>query len=746
MDMDLACMTAHGFNSITPGIPSGRAWKTGGKLQIDFTRDNLLMARAKAAGMIGPVPLFGQSIQGGGGGTTYSHLHLEAKFGYKIIDPAYLDDLTALTKLILENAKANDWLPIYMYPSTEVSNDDRLGPKFNKKLIDAIRKAGDVKCISSVNKPRDKASRFDLDAIMYNAGAGVDARAIADVHAAKCDLWFQNIGGTRFNEGLYMHRTGAVGRRQWVMNCYLGDPYSDLQYGSYVQKFYANNSCYLFPSKSGTLGSVGLSRMREGVDDYRYFQTLKNLIARAAKNPKAAGVAAKARKAVDAMIASAPVELQLTPRLIRPDGFIENKSFNDQKVLDDYRARAAGLIIELKNALSNWQWRGPDRDGKYPDTGLLRKWPDGGPKLLWTAGGCGKGYATAAVAGKTIFTAGDSDGRTFILAFDLQGGPLWKSPNGVRAAEGSAWVGTRYDGARATPVVDGGLVYHLSASGRLAAYDARTGAEAWAVSLPDTFDAKPPQWGYSEHVVVDGANVICYPGGKTGYMVALDKKTGRTVWANIDVGDPPGNASATIVGAAGRRQVVTMTMVSVIGVDAETGRLLWRHERDNKRRINCATPLAVDGGVYVTSGYKFGSEWLRLTRADGKVSVSRAWGNRRADDLHSGPILHDGHIYGIGYGTRRWFCLDARTGKLTCRDATIKRGSLAMAEGMLYCLDTGGSVWLIQPSPEAFTPVSRFQLPETAPGFAFAHPAIAGRRLYLRHADRLYAYDIAAKR
>ena len=352
MDMDLECMVRHGFNSVTPGIPSARPTRVDGKLRIDFARDNLFMAKVKAAGMTGPVPLFAMSIQGGGGGTSYSHLGFERLFKYKITDPAYLDDLTALTRLILDNARKNDWPAVYMYPSTEISNDDRLGPEFNRKLIEAIRKAGKVQVISSVNRPRDKVSAKDLDAIMYNAGVEIDEAAVKAVHAAGCKLWFQNIGGTRFNEGLYLLRTGAVGRRQWVMNWHAGNPYSDMQYGTYVATLYSNAGSFLFPTKQRTLGSIGLERMREGVDDYRYFQTLRNLIAKAGKAPRAAGAAARARKAFDEMVASAPVALASRRRLIEEDGLVDSKSFRNQKRLDAYRRRVAGLIVELRRALA----------------------------------------------------------------------------------------------------------------------------------------------------------------------------------------------------------------------------------------------------------------------------------------------------------------------------------------------------------------------------------------------------------
>ena len=214
-------------------------------------------------------------------------------------------------------------------------------------------------CVSSVNRPRDVVSVHDLDIIMYNAGVPINESTIKAAHDAGCQLWFQNIGGTRFNEGLYLLRTGAMGRRQWVMNCYLGNPYSDFEYAPWTQRLFQNSQSLLYPSKDGTLPTVGLERMREGVDDYRYFLTLKRLIERAEKTGEAVAQARKAEKEYAQMTASAPVEIDNQKRLIREDGLAENKKFRDQKVLDGYRRRVAELIIELKEKLPPGPRTGP---------------------------------------------------------------------------------------------------------------------------------------------------------------------------------------------------------------------------------------------------------------------------------------------------------------------------------------------------------------------------------------------------
>lgn len=351
MEMDITCMIEHGFNSVTPGMPTGRPEKVDGKLQLDFSLDDLFMEKMKQAGMTGPVPLFNMSLSGAAGAKTFPHMAFLRRFGYNdVTDPRYLDDLTELTKLIVKNAKEKDWLPVIMYPITEMSNDKRLGPDFMRKLIKAIRKAGDVKCVASVNGPREVENVKDLDIIMYNGGVPINEKTIQAAHDAGCELWFQNIGGTRFNEGLYLLRTGAVGRRQFAFNFHYGNPYSDFQYFPWSQRLCGGAGSLFVPSKEGALPRFSLEWMREGVDDYRYFQTLRNLIAKAEKAGRAKAEAAAAKKDYDEMIASCPVEVDLSlPPL--PDGFKTHEGFRDKDTFDRYRRRVARHIIKIRKVL-----------------------------------------------------------------------------------------------------------------------------------------------------------------------------------------------------------------------------------------------------------------------------------------------------------------------------------------------------------------------------------------------------------
>jgi len=396
---------------------------------------------------------------------------------------------------------------------------------------------------------------------------------------------------------------------------------------------------------------------------------------------------------------------------------------------------------------ANWpQWRGPARDGVSRETGLLKQWPEGGPTLLWTASGCGQGFSSVAIADGLIYTAGNFDNDTFVLALDLNGKLKWKSLNGQKwsVPPSRTWA-AGYGGTRSTPTVNDGLVYHLSELGRLVAFDAKTGKEAWAIDITQEFGAKVPNWGYCESALIDGDNLICYPGGPKGYMVALDKKTGKTVWANTTIGVTAAYSSTILAEDRGVRQIITLTSVAVLSVDAGTGKLLWRSEHITTHNNNVNTPIYHNGFVFVSSGYKHGTDALKLTFAGKDVSVEKAWASKDFDNLHEGVILLDGYLYGDGDRKNQWFCVDVKTGEQMYSEKGVGDGSLTAADGMLYCLNDKGTMALVTASPEGFEIVSQFQVPKAARGKYWTHPVVCGKRLYIRHGENLYVYDVEAK-
>ncbi len=399
------------------------------------------------------------------------------------------------------------------------------------------------------------------------------------------------------------------------------------------------------------------------------------------------------------------------------------------------------LVFDACAGEAVWpRFNGPRGDNQSAETGLLSVWPEGGPPLLWTATGLGEGYASVTIAGGIVCTAGDVEKTTVVTALGLDGTPRW------RYEHGAAWTGA-VPGARSTPTLHRGRVYHLNAHGSLVCLDAATGRECWARDLTVDLGGRCGGYGYAESPVPDGDRILCSPGGEAA-MAALDAESGRVIWKSVTAGEPAGYATPVIAECHGVRMALTMSERSLIGVNADTGELLFRFEHVNPRYVaNCVTPIYHDGCVFITCGYGVGSVLLRLTVDGSRATVAPVWRNPALDNRHGGVVLLDGFLYGASQESNKgkWCCLEWASGRLAYAAEGVGEGSLTVAGGMLYVLSERGKAGLVRPGADTHELVSQFSLPPGARGGSWAHPVVCGGRLYIRHGDRLYAYDVAAR-
>lgn len=378
------------------------------------------------------------------------------------------------------------------------------------------------------------------------------------------------------------------------------------------------------------------------------------------------------------------------------------------------------------------QWRGPNRDGVFPNESLLKAWPEEGPVLIWTVDGLGDGYSSAAVTADRVYVTGMTGGEGFLHAFDKDGKPVWK------ASYGPEWNGSR-PGARTTPTVVGDKIYLMSAKGQAVCID-KDGKKVWSVDLMARFGARNLQWGMTESPLVDGDRVFCTPGGRRVMMAALDRHSGETVWTIKGTGETSGYCSPCLIRHGGKRLILTMTGASIVGVDPDTGELLWRHSHVTDYSVNANTPLYHDGHIYAVSGYGTGGQMFALSE-DGK-SVKRVWSQAKLDSQMGAAVLVDGYIYGSGHKNRGWHCLDWKTGKVMYSARKIgNKGAIIFSDGMMYCYSERGDVALVKPDHQEFMVVSSFRIKKGS-GEHWAHPVIHDGRLYIRHGDALMVYQI----
>jgi outer membrane protein assembly factor BamB len=393
------------------------------------------------------------------------------------------------------------------------------------------------------------------------------------------------------------------------------------------------------------------------------------------------------------------------------------------------------LALATPAAAADWpQYRGPNRDGRSPETGLARSWPAAGPPVLWRAA-LGNGYSGLAVARGRVYTQFGNGRDEYIVAFDAASGKeLWRARTDADRDDGQG------GGPRSTPTVEGGLAYALSAQGKLSAFDAATGARRWGSDLVREVGARVPQWGVSTSPLVEGNLLLVDAGGRPGHsLVALDKKSGKLAWAAET--DQAGYSAPLTVAVDGVKQVLFFTGTSLVAVAPGDGRALWRVPWETSYDVNAAMPVFIPPDlVFISSGYDKGAQVLRVKRQGSGAAVEAVWRSRVMKNHFNSSVLVDGALYGFDDGTLK--AIEARSGAERWKERGFAKGSLLYADGHLYVLSERGLLALVEATPEAYREKARFQLFEAK---TWTMPSLADGRLFVRSEGELVALDVSGR-
>jgi outer membrane protein assembly factor BamB len=406
---------------------------------------------------------------------------------------------------------------------------------------------------------------------------------------------------------------------------------------------------------------------------------------------------------------------------------------------------SAALLLLASTAApaADWpQWRGPHRDGISQEKGLLKEWPEGGPKLLWQVKDIDAGYSTPAVVGGRIYLQSNGDKDEFVLALDEKDGKqIWKAPLGKVGKN----IGPQYPGTRSTPTVDGDVLYALGSDGDLVCVGTSDGKERWRKNLRSDFGGKPGMWAYSESPLIDGDVLVCTPGGKDATLVALNKKDGSLVWKSaVPGGEQAAYASVIVARVGGAKQYVQFLQKGVVGVDARTGKFLWRYAATGKSPANIPTPIAQDGFVYTGTSMS-GGGLVKLTAENGAVTPEQVYYGAKLPTSIGGAVLVGEYLYGTNM--QGLLCVEFKTGNVKWQDRSVGAASLCCADGRLYLHGENGKVALVEATPDGYREKGRFAPPdpprhERAREMAWTYPVIANGRLYVRDLNVLWCYDV----
>ena len=437
------------------------------------------------------------------------------------------------------------------------------------------------------------------------------------------------------------------------------------------------------------------------------------------------------------------------------------------------------LLVTMEAHAEDWtQWLGNRRDGVWRESGILEKFPEGGPKLLWKTS-IGSGYSGPSISNGRVYVMDRIESGDSRTAKDLHEGNPPKNYNFVRKLiagkermlcldekTGDVLWSHQWDcpyttvaayaiGPRVTPTVDGGRVYALGAEGNFFCFDSQNGKVLWQRDFKKDYRLQIPEWGTAAHPLIDGDNVISIVGGKDTTVVAFDKKTGEEVWRAL-TSKLPGYCPPVIYTINGIRQLIIWHGDGLQSIDPQTGKLFWT--------LDIVPTYGMSIGHPVLSGNKlFMMAWARVSAcvevADSGKEAKIIWeGNTNIGigGVFCTAVIDDGFIYACGIsgryscakledGTKLWTTYQPATGK---RPGAWGNVFTIQHEDRYFLANDLGDLIIANLSPDGYEEISRVHLIEPTHSVAgrtlvWSHPAFANRCIFLRNDKEIRCYSLA---
>ncbi len=399
------------------------------------------------------------------------------------------------------------------------------------------------------------------------------------------------------------------------------------------------------------------------------------------------------------------------------------------------------LVTTSPVLAGDWpQFLGPQRNGLSEETGLIDAFPPSGPTIVWSVEG-GVGMSGIAVVDDTAVTLVQRDGTQVVVALDADNGnPKWETP------VAPAYENSMGDGPRATPTVANGRVFVFTGEGILAALDIQSGDVLWSHDTPADFGGQPADYGMACSPLIVGDLVVVTVGAPQATLAAYAQDSGELAWTYVS-GNGSGYSSPALLKVSDVEQVVAFTGASACGVSA-AGDELWSYPFVTDYDCNIATPLLVEGRVFISSGENHGSAMLNVPGTAGG-DVNETWSSFGVDSVLRNEwqtsILIDGYLYGfdnIGSAgpVTNLACVNASTGEQVWLERRFGKGNLIAADGKLWMTNMDGELIIVRATPEGFEELSR----ATVLGSTRQAPALSDGRLFVRDDANIMCVDVRA--
>lgn len=416
------------------------------------------------------------------------------------------------------------------------------------------------------------------------------------------------------------------------------------------------------------------------------------------------------------------------------------------------------LLASFAHA-DDWpQWMGSKRDNVWRESGVMERFPEGGPKVLWRSKVAG-GYAGPAVAGGRVyvmdyvtadnvkvdnFRRKEFTGTERVLCLDESTGQqIWKHEYNVK------YTVSYPAGPRCTPTVHEGKVYTLGTEGHLICFDEKSGNQIWAKHLRDEYKTKAALWGYTHHPFIDGDKLICVAGGKGSHVVALDKNTGKEIWRSLTASEQ-GYSPMFITKAGGVRQLIVMSKEFAASINPESGEEYWSVPYQATSGSIIMTPVRFEDYLFI-GGYS-GKNLLLKLAAD-KPAAEVVWQDENKmgiSPVNVQPFLDEGVLYGV-HQNGKLMAVELPSGKRLWEDAPRKETGTAfiVKNGERYVFfNESGELVLGRMSKEGFEEIDRAKVIEpsnraSGKKVVWSMPAFANKHAYIRNDNELICVDLA---
>ena len=406
----------------------------------------------------------------------------------------------------------------------------------------------------------------------------------------------------------------------------------------------------------------------------------------------------------------------------------------------------------LTATATEWpQWRGPNRDGISDEVGLLKEWSSDGPKVLWKVP-LGEGFSGISISQGRVYTMFSKGNDEFVVCLDAtDGAEIWRFRSDKNYHEGQGG-----NGPRATPTIDGDLLYTISAYGKLYALNAASGQEIWSHDLQQKFGSNMPRWGFSTSPLVDGELLLIEVGGKgEKSIVAFNKNSGDVVWSSHK--DKLGYSSPIAITVKGVRQIICFTGTKLVSVSPTDGTIYWKYPWKTGYDVNAATPVFIPPDkVFISSGYDKGAAVLQIRvfvspdndRAateqikenQGIVRIKEIWKNRKMKNQFATSVLHENYLYGFDNSILK--CIEANTGEEQWKSREFGKGTVILADGHLIILSDRGKLGLAEATPTGY--IERAST-KVMSGLCWTVPTLADGKLYVRNETEMVCLDMTGK-